>query len=285
MGRRIVAIICTLLLLGCTQTLEQKNEFIACKSAPILLMPHHLIVESIIDDMYDAVDASAYDNIIIVSPNHFNQGILNITEANGKEPGFTIHRDFINKKWMGKNITGIMIKTSATTKEMTTLTETLASQNALIIFSIDFSHYLDGKIAAVHDALAKDVIAARSVENAEKLEVDSPTAVEVLLRLLEEKNLRMNILRNTNPALDAGIETFENTTHLFGCAEEGTPPERQLWTTMYFAHPKEWYEGKTQEDRYLYGYDAVFFDQGGETDRAVIEYRHRQNEIVEFNYF
>lgn len=248
-------------------------------------MPHHLIVESVINDMYDAVDASAYDNIIIVSPNHFNQGMPNITEANEKEHGFTIHREFVSRKWGQKNTTGIMIKTSATTEEMTTLAETLARQNALIIFSIDFSHYLDGKIAAVHDVMAKDVIEARNVEDAEKLEVDSPTAVEVLLRLLTKKNLRMQIIRNTNPALDAGIETFENTTHLFGCAEKGTPPERQLWTTMYFAHPKEWYEGKTQEDRYLYGYDAVFFDQGGETDRAVIEYSDRQNEVIEFTYF
>lgn len=294
MGRRItITIIATFLLLGCTQNnvpqsvtrQDEPNEFAACQNAQIILMPHHLIVESVINEMYEAVNESNFDDVVIISPNHFNQGTVTVATPNEKEHGFTIHRDFVEKKWGQKNVTGIMVKTSATQKEMTTLVETLATQNALIIFSIDFSHYLDGEIASVHDALSKDVITARSIADAHKLEVDSPTAIEILLRLLTEKNLRLNIIRNTNPALDAGIETFENTTHFFGCSEKGIPPERQLSTTMYFAHPKEWYKEKTEEDRYLYGYDAVFFDQDGETDRAVIEYKDRQNETIYFNYF
>lgn len=278
-----------LLLLGCTQTSvpqqEETNEFAACKNAQILLMPHHLIVESVINEMYDAVDASGFENVIIVSPNHFNQGMLNVAAPNEKEHGFTIHRNLVEKKWGSKNITGYMIKPEATEAEVQMLADTLASQNALIIFSIDFSHYLDGKIASVHDAMSKDVIEADSIDDAQKLEVDTPTGVEVLLRVLAEKNLRMNILRNTNPSLDSGIATFANTTHLFGCSQEGTPPERQLSTMMYFAHPKEWYEGKTQEDRYLYGYDQMFFNQGGDTDRAVIKYINKGKKVLEFNYF
>ena len=105
------------------------------------------------------------------------------------------------------------------------------------------------------------------------------------LLFTELKSLNIEVLRNTNPSLDADVETFENTTHLFACSSDGTPQERQLKTSMFFVHPREWYLGKTMEDRYLFGYDETYFDQELAKDTAVITSSNGEKEFIEFDYF
>ena len=132
--------------------------------------------------------------------------------------------------------------------------------------------------------MSHDVIESRSIDDAKNLEVDSPGSVEVMLRLLALLNEKMIVYKNTNPSLDAGVESFTNTTHLFACSSAGTPPTRQVLTTMYFEHSREWYLGKTQEDRYLYGYDETVFNTG-EQDHAKVEHSSQSSEEESFAYF
>ncbi len=226
-------------------------------------MPHHLIVKPYIDEMYEVLTAQKPSKIIIISPDHFYHGEDTVSPADELEHGFTIHRDLALQYFGKLPIEGYMVRIDARTDELTDFAEKLSKEKALFIFSIDFSHYLDGKIARIHDLMSRDVIESRTIADVKKLEVDSPGSVEVMLRLLQLLNEKMVVYKNTNPSLDAGIETFTNTTHFFACGLVGNPPPRQLKTSMYFAHPREWYLGKTEEDRYLYGYDEVLFDQGG----------------------
>jgi hypothetical protein len=177
-----------------------------------------------------------------------------------------------------------MIQTDTTEAEVDELVEELAARDALFIFSVDFSHYLPGDVSYVHDLRSMDVLASRSIDEARSLEVDSPIALEIMLKLLERRGEILNILRNTNPARDADIMTFENTTHVFARSQVGTPPARTVQTLMSFAHPADWYSGKTQEDRYLYGYDSVLWDQGGE-DHATVKTTGQPDQEFTFEYF
>ena len=126
-----------------------------------------------------------------------------------------------------------------------------------------------------------DILASRSVEEARSIEADCPTALELMLKLLERRDETLNILRNTNPAWDSGLVTADNTTHIFARSATGIPPSRTVFTSMFFAHPQDWYLGKSDEDRYLYGYDEVLWDQGG-TDHAVVHTTGQADETFNF---
>lgn len=247
-------------------------------------MPHHLIVKPIIEQTYKDLESEFHPEIIIISPDHFHQGATHITTPPESEFGFTIHRDYALTTWPDTPITGYMVQNEATQQEVDDLLGRLAKKDALFIFSIDFSHYLPGDVAYVHDQRSMDILRSRDVNDARSIEADSPTALEIMLKLLEIRGEILSISRNTNPSLDSGITTFENTTHIFARSELGTPSPRSLQTLMYFAHPQDWYLGKTQEDRYLYGYDQVFWDQGG-SDHAVIEDGVEAGQTFSFSYF
>lgn len=259
----------------------------ACTEGPlprdgdIVLLPHHLIVKPIIEDMYEELSDETWPKIIIVSPDHFHQGVSHISAPPETEHGFTIHRDYAASIWPSTPIEGIMIQNEATEDEVNALVDELATEDALFIFSIDFSHYQPGDVAHVHDLRSMDILAARSVDEARSIEADCPTALELMLKLLERRDETLHILRNTNPAWDSGLETADNTTHIFARSAFGTPPARAVFTSMFFAHPHDWYLGKSDEDRYLYGYDEVFWDQGG-TDHAVVQTTSQADETFNF---
>lgn len=274
---------------------EKALSFTQCNDSDLFLMPHHLIVRSVIEKMYQVIKIAAENNspanktnkatnnffneqtiniippqknafkkVIIVSPNHFSQGRENILPANEKEHGFTIHRDFVKNALLNKipveneiPIEGWMLRNTASSRELQTFAEKISKQNALVIFSVDFSHYLPGPISLTHDLLAKDIIESKNIDDISKLEIDSTASIELMLRLARLQNETIKILRNTNPSLESDIETFDNTTHLFGCSLKENPKLRKIKTTLYLTHEKGWYLGKTEEDRYISGYDEI----------------------------
>ena len=260
----------------------------SARTGDIVLMPHHLIVKPIIEQMYADMADEVWPQIIIVSPDHFHQGATHISTPVESEFGFTIHRDYALATWPGVPVTGYMVQNEATKEEVDSFVDTLAATPALVIFSIDFSHYLPGDVSRVHDLRSMDILASRSIDEARSIEADCPTALEIMLKLAAAKGETLNILRNTNPAYDAGIRTFENTTHIFAhsqlLAPGESPPARSVSTTMFFAHPPEWYLGKSAEDRYTYGYDHVLWDQGG-TDQALVETTGQPDKTFTFDYF
>lgn len=279
MGRHALLVLVLFTFTAC-----ESAEFSACRESEVVLLPHHSVVEDYILELYASVDADGFEKIIVISPNHFLYGSEAIAEPSPNEHGYWLHEAWAQSVFPDVPIEGWMLLPDASSETLAEFAAELAQEeNALLVFSIDFSHYLPGEIAYVHDVRSIDVIESRSTPLANTLEVDSPSAVELLLRVLEEKNLTLDVLKNTNPSLDTDYDTFENTTHLFGCSREGEPDEREVWTQMFYAEPREWYLGLTEEDRYLYGTDESFFDQGG-SDRAVI-LRDGVSEELTFDYF
>ena len=279
MGRNalLVSLIFVLGLSGC-------SEGPLTRSGDIVLMPHHLIVKPIIEQTYKDMADESWPEVIIISPDHFHAGATHISTPPESEFGYTIHRDYTLATWPRIPVTGYMIQVDTTEAEVEALVAQLATRDALFIFSVDFSHYLPGDVSYVHDLRSMDVLRARDIADARSLEVDSPITLEIMLKLMAAHGETLNILRNTNPARDAGITTFDNTTHVFARSEIGTPPVRAVHTEMSFAHPAEWYSGKTQEDRYLYGYDSILWNQGG-SDHATVSTTGQPDQTFSFDYF
>ena len=302
--------------------LEGQDEINA--NTGVAILPHDALSHKELTVFYRglAVANPEIENVVVISPNHFETGTANIQTdtrqfqtADGKltpsrqlvqqllisglgkienstfekEHGITMQAEYIKRFFPESKFLPIVLKANTTPAEVDALvlwlTNNLPTENTLVLGSIDFSHYLPGQVAYVHDLLAVDIIEARSIDEAKKIEADSPASIEVLLRLAKLKSLNIEVLRNTNPSLDADVETFENTTHLFACSSDVTARERQLKTSMFFVHPREWYLGKTREDRYLFGYDETYFDQELAKDTAVITYSTGEEEFIEFDYF
>ncbi len=298
MGRNLVLVLALALFCACT-TPAQPSElsedlFPGCGNSAelgngIVLLPHHLLVKDYIEAMYTSLSSQDWKHVVIVSPDHFHAGATHISTPPETEHGFTVHRDLVNEYFPDATVEGFMLQTETTEEEVVDLVQTLQGrENTLFIFSIDFSHYLPGDIAYVHDLRSMDILSARDVTAARSVEVDSPVAVEVLLRLLIEKDEVLTNMLNTNPSKDIGIDTFENTTHVFACSTSlglDEAPTRDLTIDMFFAHPRDWYLGRTAEDRYLYGTDTTHFDQGG-TDHAIVtnSFKGTTTEFT-FDYF
>ncbi|MFA6024008.1 MAG: hypothetical protein WC777_02215 [Candidatus Gracilibacteria bacterium] len=266
-----------------------QESFSSCTVSDIILLPHHALVEDWILALYASVDRASFDKIIVLSPNHFSTGPEAIARPSEQEHGYSLHEKWSTDMFPGVEVEGWMLKTPGSPEALEAFAQELSraidEDNALLVFSIDFSHYLPGEIALLHDLRSADIVESRSIEEAASLEIDSPATAELLLRVLEEQELSLEVLKNTNPSLDIGHDSFENTTHLFGCSSPATPLARQVFTQSFFAHPREWYEGKTGEDRYLYGTDEAFFDQGGQ-DHAIV--KNAAGEILQeftFDYF
>lgn len=304
MGRNLVlSLVLALLCTACTAAPEEHSSvegsslFPGCGNPAalgngIVLLPHHLLVKDYIEAMYDSLDSQDWQHVVIVSPDHFHTGATHISEPPETEHGFTVHRDLVNEFFPDATVQGFTLQNEATEEEVTAFVQQLqelesahAPESTLFIFSIDFSHYLPGDIAYVHDLHSMDILNARDVAAARSVEVDSPVAVEVLVRLLVAKEAVLTNMLNTNPSRDIEVDTFENTTHVFACSRglgSDEAPTRDLTVDMFFAHPRDWYLGRTMEDRYLYGTDTAVFDQGG-TDHAIVT-NTAKGSVTEFTF-
>ena len=89
---RILALVSCLFLISCG---GPTNQFSACRSSDLILLPHHMIVEKYIREMYSALDEPR--SVVIVSPDHFSTGEFTISTPSENEHGFTIHRDLVSE--------------------------------------------------------------------------------------------------------------------------------------------------------------------------------------------
>ena len=153
-----------------------------------ILVPHHLFVESYIENFYKEISSyNRYDKIILISPNHFGFGynfvqtsdkfidspdnsslldkelINSLTNSKNihleasnfhKEHGITVHIPFIKKHFPDAKIIPITIKQGTPQKILDQLIEdisTISTDNTLIIASIDFAHLTQEDEAAKSD--------------------------------------------------------------------------------------------------------------------------------------
>ncbi len=267
MGRTLAIIILTAILGGCTPA--PLSQYESCADSQVVLLPHHKLMENRIDAMLSAWPSAGIEKVIVLSPNHFLQGRLPVERPNDKEHGWTIFRDKLTELYPDAELEGKMVRVGAPENALedlvTELKTELADPQTRLVVTVDFSHNLPGDIAELHDLRSQDVIRALDAKAALTLEVDSPELLYILTRLVQEKEEGLKIVDHTNPSLDSGIVTFENTTHVYACMvpNDGIVV-RTLDLHMDFAQPREFYEGKTLEDRYLYGYDSMSFNQGGQ---------------------
>ncbi|MBL4695072.1 AmmeMemoRadiSam system protein B [Candidatus Gracilibacteria bacterium] len=194
------------------------------------IIPHHLFVESIIDEMYQKIPAT--DKIVLLSPNHFGYGINYIQTKNiepdnmQKEHGITIHLDFIEKYFPDAEILPITIKQGTPEEKLDELITRLP-KDAFIIASVDFSHLMPEDKSYSHDLQTlkyletpknktlKALTDLADTGNPDTTAIDSPESLYVLLKSLNYPKFQL-YRRTSSLSLSKLTDPKDNTSHLFG---------------------------------------------------------------------
>ncbi len=106
---------------------------------------------------------------------------------------------------------------------------------ALLVASVDFSHYLPAFAADFHDELAEDVLAHLADLEADRVELDSPDILAVSLQIARQMglgNVTMHAHTNSLRILQAKI-TQDSTSHFFASFAPGRISSQEKTTLLF----------------------------------------------------
>lgn len=237
-----------------------------------MVLPHHLFVGHEIARAYNALSAQEPSVVVVIGPNHFSQGKNDIQTTDGAfetpygalepdariidglvakglariepatfdgEHSISTHVAFIEKTLPRARVVPIALRIGARPDRMDELAaalDELLPRDALVIASVDFSHYQRADVAAFHDAYSHAAIERFSFDDVARLEIDSPESIRTLLRYLEKReSQRLAYDRHTNSAdFTVGEPPAETTSHFFMAFARGEPVASPFATVQFF---------------------------------------------------
>jgi len=223
-----------------------------------IIVNHHLLAASLIDEAFEKVKSDEPMKVILLSPNHFNAGVRAIQTSGaelqtpegefpvdleiskrliesgqlGSEVGsFKGEHGIYNilpyvKKYLPKaTITPVIIKDGTSDEKIDVLAQTIhkAVPGALIIASLDFSHYLTSTAAQFHDQKSLQVIRGFDFDSIKNVEIDSKPVLRLMLKLMTLDQAKdFTLLQNTNSAeFSKTLNLLETTSYVTGYFEPG----------------------------------------------------------------
>lgn len=279
----------------------------------IILVPHHLVAAREIASLMAATPKPSV--VFLISPDHFTQGKTSLTTTDqgfttpfgdvsndparvtdllrdvpslrnnpapfAKEHGVTGLIPFIGRAWPGVPVVPIIVRIDAKEKDRTALADSIVrvlqdDPNALLVSSIDFSHYLPAEVADFHDVLAQDVVASLADLEADHVEIDSPGALGATLKVARSLGLgNVTIHDHTNSLrlMNATIAQ-ESTSHILASFAPGDFRKQTSVSLLFMGDmmfdrtvadriaqskdPAYTFEKiRGQEDRFFWGQDLV----------------------------
>ena len=219
------------------QALEFAKDTDPQKNINAIIVPHHLLASRYVADLINKASGREIDNIIIIGPNHTDAGgnALSTVKAEWKTPlgkvksnsklvdkcqlelnadsGIDIFADehsigailpFVKFYLPNAKILPITISSFATTEHAKKIANWLNAnldEKSLVIFSLDFSHYLTKEKADEKDEQTKKLIQENKIDEIAQLgndNVDSAIVLVTSLLLAEKKNWETGIIHHSN---------------------------------------------------------------------------------------
>jgi len=292
---------------------KAKLDWTVPDTTRVLLVPHHLVAAREIASLLSATQKPSV--VYLISPDHFSKGKTVFTTTDrgfvspfGRVPnepdlvaglvsdvpklrnnalpfaaehGVTGLIPFITTAWPDVPVVPIIVRIDAKTSDRVSLAKALEDRlrqdpNALLLSTVDFSHYQPSSVADLHDKLAQDVVTSLADLEADRVEIDSPGTLGVALKVSRDLGLGdVTIHAHTNSIrlLQATVDT-QSTSHLLVSFAPG-PIKKQTVTTALFvgdmmfdrtvatriaaskdsAYTFQKIHG--EEDRFFKGYDLV----------------------------
>lgn len=237
-----------------------------------IVVPHHDIVRLRREQLFSDIKKTYFaefqpQTIILISPNHFEQGHAHIQTTNriwhtdqgdispaqstisallrdkvatqeiesfAREHGITLILGNIKRTFPESTLVPIILKQKTTQSEIEQLAQALNTtcKSCLVIASVDFSHYQPALLGNLHDQLSLRALHNRDISLLlNYTEVDSPAALAFLAQWARLHDTdRFVEFDHTNSGIINDHPDEEATTHIFGWYEQGTPtiPEKAI---------------------------------------------------------
>lgn len=244
----------------------------AFPSAPAgVILPHHMIVAEELAKTYQKLARIMQPSlIVIISPNHYENGtspvqtctsceyhtiqgtpIINAklskklirdgiateeptTFAN--EHGVHAHTPFIKNFFPSATILPITLKwetSPETTIQLSEWLDTNIPADALVIASVDFSHYIPVEHANFHDVSSYATIKNFDYQNIYDLEIDSPPSISTITHLMEKRGyMQVERFAHTNNQQFRATPLEETTSHQFMSFLKGEKQPEKSFTIL-----------------------------------------------------
>jgi len=213
------------------------------------IIPHHLLAADLIAEFFYNLRNKNYDTIILIGPNHFNDGSSPIItsgydwqtpygtleydkntlkellkfkgieaeeEVIKNEHSITSEVSFVKKIFPNAKFIPIILKSSVKEKRANDLANKLfelsMNKKILILASVDFSHYKSSLAAQQNDRDSIKIINNYNFDQIYDLDIDSPSSIYTLLKFSRLGNAEFQLLNNSNSAILADMPDIESTT-------------------------------------------------------------------------
>ncbi len=267
-------------------------------------VPHHLLAGHLPVAFFENLKKQNPSLIVLLGPDHYDAGKGEIlvgdlfwktpfgilqTEKNivadlknknlahvankeiwEKEQSISVLVSFIKKSLPDTKIVPIIFSYKVTSSSLDALVDYFIANlpaNAVVVGSVDFSHYLTWPVANFHDELTKQVIKNLDYERANKLEVDSWGSVYVTLKYLVAKNYgKVAYELSSNSAQLLGIPwTKETTSHYSPYFVSGALEKEKISSLLFFGDMMLDRNVKSKIDQN--GQDYLFQNLAGQENR------------------
>lgn len=236
------------------------------------IVPHHLLAGHIDAAFFDNLTAQDPSTVVLLGPNHFGRGFGSTisTLQDWKTPFGLVETDTkLTKKLVDQNLVVIneevikeehslysiipfisisipkakilplALQNNMNDAEMNDFVAGLVEilpKDAVIVSSIDFSHYQTLPVADFHDELSMGVIKSFDYERLSELEIDSTSSLYILMKLMEHYGTQhVAYEQHFNSAILAGAPDAKLTTSYYSPYFTNGPPEtRQVATVLHF---------------------------------------------------
>lgn len=303
------------------------GEAFEFETAPLaVIMPHHLVAGDVISQMYSGLDVvTEPSTVFVIGPNHFDTGEADVQtckncvfkttvgdlEVNSKfvsslvkddvaeyqddsfikEHAIHSHVTYIREHFPEAQVVPIILKWKSSGSSLENLSNWLIENvpdDALVVTSVDFSHYAPLEVATFHDTAAEATILNFDYNNIYDLEIDSPASIYTVLSFLENRGyMNGKKYAHTNLQDYMTTHTEETTSHQFFAFFEGEklpymaasilsfgslPEDHTLsfmdswqWDPSYneatdYTITKQFRDIRGVEDRHMQGADYYVFD-------------------------
>jgi len=230
------------------EPLVKKTAYPSNNKIKGMIVPHHLLVGDRIAQAFDGVSSYKAKTVILIGPDHFGQshpavatsdrdwqtpyGILQAQNVKGvsidHKPFVTEHAingltPFVRKYLPRSKIIPVIVRDTATDDQLENAFAALSSiDDALIIGSFDFSHYLPDGVAQFHDDKALAVLASLDEQGTHHLDIDSEPGLRLFFQLMKDKRAQTFYpIAHTSSVQLVGAKDEENTSHITGYYVKG----------------------------------------------------------------
>lgn len=268
------------------------------------IVPHHLLASYLPATLFEYLKKQEPSLIVLIGPNHKNTGRAPVTtsildwqtpdgvlltnkkiveslvtknfvaideEIIGGEHSLGNLIPFIKKSLPNTKVLSLAIKYQTPTATLDTIYEYLKDSlpsDAVIIGSVDFSHYLRAEVANFHDELSRAVINNFDYERLDILDIDSSATVYLTQKLLENKKSQKVVysLSNNSAEILKRPDLEQTTSYYSPWFGQGDTTNDKTASLLFF--------GDMMLERYVEknfsangGPDYLFSELAGEENR------------------